>query len=291
MLRWRADMRLAFALPHQKADGSALSAADVMARAQLIERLGFDGIWFGDSIGRTERPRPDSLMTLAVAAAATEHVELGTAILQVPLRYPVELAQRLLTLHALAKGRFSAGLGAGSTRDDFAAVGVDYDSRFQVLADALVTMRRLFAGEQVGAANLQPWPNTVGGPPILIGSWASGQWVRRAAREFDGWIGSGRTSFRLIAEGIQRYRDAGGTRAVLGTVSTDLRQPTTPLDDDEMFHLRCAPDEARARLERVLELGYDDVLLTNLNHTEADFDAEHLAAMRALVPRAGGELG
>jgi alkanesulfonate monooxygenase SsuD/methylene tetrahydromethanopterin reductase-like flavin-dependent oxidoreductase (luciferase family) len=256
-----------------------------MARAQLIEEIGFDGIWFGDSISRTERPRPDPLMTLAVAAAATTYVELGTAILQVPLRHPVELAQRLLTLHALSAGRFSAGLGAGSTRADFDAVGVDYEARFRLLGETLETLRGLFDAKPVGAADLHTWPNTIGGPPILIGSWAGSRWLPRAAREFDGWIGSGRTSFTLIAEGIRRYRDAGGKRAVLGTVSTDLRAPTTPLGDDEHFHLRCAPDEARARLQRIAELGYDDVLLTNLDHTEAEFPEEHLVAMRALVPR------
>jgi len=79
-------------LPHQQPDGSALTFARVAERARLIERIGFDGIWIGDSIGRGPRPRPDPLMYLAVAAAATERVKVGTAILQVPLRNPVELA-------------------------------------------------------------------------------------------------------------------------------------------------------------------------------------------------------
>ncbi len=278
-------MRLAFALPHQKPDGSAPSAAEVMARAQLIERIGFDGIWFGDSISRGPRPRPDPLMTLAVAAAATSRVELGTAILQVPLRYPVELAQRLLTLHGLSRGRFVAGLGSGSTRDDFAAVGVDYDARFKTLDQSLSIIKHLFDGQEVGAAHLSPWPNTLGGPPILIGSWHSGPWLLRAAHDYDGWIASGLTSFNIIAEGIKRFRDAGGTRAILGTVSTDPRVPTTRLGDDEPFHLRCGLDAAGERLARIIELGYDDVLLTNLNHTEADITKEHLVALRALVPR------
>lgn len=52
-----------------------------------------------------------------------------------------------------------------------------------------------------------------------------------------------------------------------------------------MFHLRCETEEARARLARIAELGYDDVLLTNLNHTEAEFPEEHLVAMRALIRR------
>jgi alkanesulfonate monooxygenase SsuD/methylene tetrahydromethanopterin reductase-like flavin-dependent oxidoreductase (luciferase family) len=259
-----------------------LSLADLMDRARLIERVGFDGIWLGDSIGRTVRPRPDPLMFLAIAAAATERVEIGTAILQVPLRHAVELAQRLLTLHGLSGGRFAAGLGSGSTKADFDAVGVDYDGRFHTLAENLEIIRGLFRGEQVGSANLQPWPNTIGGPPILIGSWHSGQWVRRAAQEYDGWIASGLTSFNAIAEGIQRYRDAGGKRAVLGTVSVDLRAPTTALADDAPFHLRCGLREARARLQRIVELGYDDVLLTALNHTVADITEEDLVNLRSI---------
>jgi len=280
-------MRLAFALPHEKPDGSALSAADVMARSQLIERIGFDGIWYGDTISRTPRPRPDVLMMLAVVAAGTSRVELGTAILQVPLRYPVELAQRLLTLHGLSGGRFVAGLGSGSTRADFDAVGVDYEARFKTLEQSLSIMKRLFQGEQVGAARLPPWPNTLGGPPILIGSWHSGPWLKRAARDFDGWIASGLTSFNVIAEGIRRFRDAGGKRAILGTVSTDPRAASTKLGDDEPFHLRCDLAEAGARLQRIVELGYDDVLLTNLNHTEADITEEHLVGLRRLIPREG----
>ncbi len=69
-------------------------------------------------------PVPDTLVWLTAAAASTERIELGTTILQVPLRHPVELAQRLLSMQALCAGRFSAGLGSGSTRADFDAVGV-----------------------------------------------------------------------------------------------------------------------------------------------------------------------
>jgi alkanesulfonate monooxygenase SsuD/methylene tetrahydromethanopterin reductase-like flavin-dependent oxidoreductase (luciferase family) len=279
-------MRLAMSLPHQQPDGSAPTIGQLMDRARLIERLGFDGIWLGDSIGRGPRPRADPLMVLAAAAAATEHVELGTAVLQVPLRHPVELAQRLLTLHGLSGGRFLAGLGSGSTRADFDAVGVDYEARFRTLGESLQVIRRLFRGEQVGAANLQPWPNTLGGPPILIGSWHSGQWVRRAAQEYDGWIASGLTSFNAIAEGIQRFRDAGGRRAILGTVAVDLSVATAPLQDDAQFHLRCGLEEAGHRLQRIAELGYDDVLLTSLNHTVANITEEHLVNLRALVQRA-----
>ena len=257
-----------------------------MQRARLIERVGFDGIWLGDSVGRARWPVPDPLLWLAAAAAGTERIELGTCVLQVPLRHPVELAQRLMALHALSGGRFSAGLGSGSTRADFDAVGVPYDDRFHLLAEALPTIRRICRGEQVGAAHLVPWTDSQGGPPLLVGSWHSGLWLRRTAAEYGGWLASGFfTSFRQLREGIQRYRDAGGTRALVSTIGVNLHAESTPFDEDGRFHLECGEAEAAERLARLAELGYDDALLTRANHAATDLPEEDLIRIRALVPR------
>src|SRR3984885_6169505 len=108
-------MRLALNMPLLDRSGAALDAAGIARRAQLMEREGFDGIWLGDSFspGIT---RAAPLMWLLVAAAATTRIEVGTSILIVPLRDPVELAQRFLTLQQLTGGRFTAGGGSGSTR-------------------------------------------------------------------------------------------------------------------------------------------------------------------------------
>jgi alkanesulfonate monooxygenase SsuD/methylene tetrahydromethanopterin reductase-like flavin-dependent oxidoreductase (luciferase family) len=255
-----------------------------MRRAALLEQIGFDGIWLGDSVGRARWPVPDPLLWLTAAAAATRRIELGTCILQVPLRHPVELAQRLLALHALSGGRFSAGLGSGSTLADFEAVGVPYDQRFRLLSAALPTIRRLCRGEQVGAAYLAPWADTGVGPPILVGSWHSGIWVKRAAQEYDGWLASGFfTTFRQLRDGIARYRDAGGKRALVSTIRVNLHAESTPFDEDATFNLECNEAEARERLQRLAELGYDDALLSRANHTEADITEEDLIQIRALI--------
>src|SRR5688500_5380032 len=95
-------VRLGISLPTRQSDGGAPTIAQLMDRARLVERLGFDGIWLGDSIARVDWPVPDPLAFLTAAAAATERIELGTAVLHVPLRHPVELAQRLMTMHALS---------------------------------------------------------------------------------------------------------------------------------------------------------------------------------------------
>ncbi len=273
-------MRLGISLPTRRADGRAPSIGDLMRRAQLIERIGFDGIWMGDSVGRASFPVPDPLAWLTAAAAGTERIELGTCILQVPLRHPVELAQRLMALHGLSGGRFSAGLGSGSTLADFEAVGVPYADRFRLLAEALPTIRRVCRGE--GA--LKPWTDTGSGPPILVGSWHSGLWVRRAARDYDGWLASGFfTTFRQLKEGIGRFRDAGGGRALVSTITVNLHAESTPFDEDARFHLECGEEEARERLARLAELGYDDALLARANYSEADLTEEDLIQIRGLV--------
>jgi hypothetical protein len=52
----------------------------------------------------------------------------------------------------------------------------------------------------------------------MIGAWESGIWVTRAAKDYDGWMASGRTTIRALQEGIKRFRDAGGGRAMVATL-------------------------------------------------------------------------
>ena len=269
-------MRLGVTIP----DGRHLTGDALIAGARMVEAAGFESLWAFDAIGRGFM-LPDPLIAVSVAAAATERLEVGTCILQVPLRRPVELAHRILTAHLACRGRLALGVGAGSTKTDFDAVGVDFATRMAQMEDSLSIMRRLWNGEKVGAAKLDPWPAAIGGPPILIGSWSGERWIPRAAREFDGWIASAaKTSFSTLAEGIRRYRDAGGRRAVVTNIATNLDEPTGALDDTSPFHLLCAPDAAAERLGRLAELGFDDAILVPRVPGEA-----HLKSMRALLPR------
>src|SRR5918996_2334708 len=133
-------MRLGINLPFLSVDEDAPSLDYVASRAKAVEKAGFDGIWMGDTISRGVT-WPDPMQYLLAAASGTETVELGTAVLQVPLRAPVDLAQRFLTMHALTGGRFRAGVGAGSTRQDYDASLVEFDKRFKLLDESLAVIR------------------------------------------------------------------------------------------------------------------------------------------------------
>jgi hypothetical protein len=73
-----------------------------------------------------------------------------------------------------------------------------------------------------------------------------------------------------LVQGIKRYRDEGGKRAIVATVGVDFKASSPPLTEESRFTLRCPPGEAVERIERVAELGYDDVLLRKDDLTEDD---------------------
>ena len=100
---------------------NAEAAAEVMADA------GFESLWTPEVVGRGFLV-PDPFVTLAVAATATEGVELGTATVQVPLHHPVELAHRVLSLMAVCGDRLTLGVSPGSTATDSAAYDRDHGS-------------------------------------------------------------------------------------------------------------------------------------------------------------------
>ena len=120
--------RFGLSLPAGGRSAPAPSARSLADAAQRIEDAGFESIWAFDAIGRGWL-MADPLTALSVAATVTRSVELGTGVLQVPLRNPVELAQRVLTAHLVSSGRLRLGVGAGSTAGDFEALGLDFASR------------------------------------------------------------------------------------------------------------------------------------------------------------------
>ena len=170
----------------------------LIRQARLAETLGFDSVWAGDS--PITRPRADPLLVLAAAAASTEQVTLGTAVLLAGLRHPILLAHQLTTLDRLAEGRLIAGLGAGyahaNTEAQFAAVGVGFERRVSRLTESIEVMRRLWTSDAVSFqgrhfdfhdVTVAPRPVRPGGPPIwLAGSGEPAQ--RRVARLADGWL-------------------------------------------------------------------------------------------------------
>jgi len=258
--------------------GESGRTLDRFARfARGVEERGFAGLWVTDSFGRG-RPTLDPIVLMSVIAAVTQKIEIGTCVLQVPVRHPVELAHRIQSLHALTGGRLMLGLGCGSTQADFDLVSADYEARFKTLMPALDTMRRAWRGEPLDGGKLTPWPGTEGGPAVLLGAWRNKRWIVYSAEQCAGWIASGLyPKPEELEAGIKFYRDAGGKRAVLSNVIVDLtgNAEDMPLGGKASVMLTGGEAAARKRLQWIRDVGFDDVLCM----TRTD-DLDDLARLR-----------
>jgi alkanesulfonate monooxygenase SsuD/methylene tetrahydromethanopterin reductase-like flavin-dependent oxidoreductase (luciferase family) len=274
-------MRLGVALPICLVEGERGFSTDIAGSARQAESTGFDSVWTFDAIRRRRsggHMLPDALTALAVAATATTRIEVGTGVLQVAPRNAVELAQRVLTTHLVSGGRLVLGVGAGSTRADFCTLGASYDARFEAFAANLDTMQSLWDGRS--GADLEPWPDARGGPPVLIGSWGSARWIERAARREGGWIASGAKGTWARAEkGLEWFKQAGGGRAVLTNVYCLPGTARQGESADDPVALSGTDEDIARGLRRIADLGYDDVVLVI-----PDFCAERLTNLRALAP-------
>jgi alkanesulfonate monooxygenase SsuD/methylene tetrahydromethanopterin reductase-like flavin-dependent oxidoreductase (luciferase family) len=251
--------------PDPTVDSHDRLLANMADYARRIEAAGFPAIWVGDSLGRG-RPTLDPLIELTVFASVTSKAQLGISVLQLPLRHPIELAHRVQSVQAVSGNRLQLGVGSGSTRDDFQLLGYDFDRRFGIMKRSLATMRSAWKQEAVNeGGSLSIWPGCHGGPPILMGAWRSPRWITFAAQECQGWTPSGRySSWDDLEFGMKIYREAGGTNSVLANVAVDLKgRPSSAGLAEVTTSLVCSADEARSRVKRFQDIGFDEVALVS----------------------------
>ena len=267
-------------IPRQLPPGGTTMIEQLVHFAQQTEKLDFHGLWLTDAFGRG-RTTLDPLSAMGAVCAVTSRIELGTCVIQVPVRHPVEHAHRVQTINLLSNGRFRFGVGTGSTKADFDVVQADYDTRFKVLPGMLETMQRVFRGEPVHGPAISVWPGTEGGPQIMLGAWRSPRWINLAAK-LDGWISSGiHSKWEDVEIGLRMYREAGGKRAIVANIFADFRPNPdgSPIGRPLTISLIGeTPAQARDKLKRLADMGIDDALIV------CPFeDSSQLETIRGLV--------
>ncbi len=95
--------------------------ADNLALAKEADRLGFSVAWVAEAYGS------DAATVLAFVAAQTEHMDIGSAIFQIPARTPANCAMTAATLDTLSGGRFRLGLGVSGPQVSEGWHGVRFD--------------------------------------------------------------------------------------------------------------------------------------------------------------------
>jgi limonene 1,2-monooxygenase len=118
---------------------------------QLIEhldQLGFDEAWFGEhhSAGYEIIASPE--VFIAAAAQRTRHIRLGTGVSSLPYHHPFMLADRLVLLDHLTRGRLMVGVGPGALPSDAFMMGIDPAKQRDMMEESLEAILLLFAGDE-----------------------------------------------------------------------------------------------------------------------------------------------
>jgi probable F420-dependent oxidoreductase len=155
----------------------------------------------------------DPFVGLALAAAATSKIRLGTGICLVPERDPLVLAKQVATLDYYSGGRFIFGIGAGWLRDESEIMGVDFRRRWAITREYINAIKALwtqdpasFEGEFVKFPPVRsnPKPAQKPHPPVHIGAGGVGPTIERALKDTvaigDGWAPLGMTPQALANE-------------------------------------------------------------------------------------------
>ena len=165
-------------------------------------------------------PWLDGLTALAAVAERSGGMTLMTTLALVTLRGPAPLAKALSALDILSGGRVIAGLGPGSSRADYEAVGVPFEQRWQRFDEAVRLIKTMLQPGPAGdaaAGRLSPPPRQSGGIPLWMGSWGSQAGLRRVARLGDGWLAS---AYNTTPDGF-----AAATKVLGGELVRQQRPP------------------------------------------------------------------
>ena len=207
----------------------------------------------GDAVLPDYYKRPfDPIVAMAMAAAATERLRVGTGICLVAQRDPIVTAKAVASLDHLSGGRFVFGVGFGWNADEIEDHGIEMRRRRDVAREHLLAMQRLWAddeasfeGEYVHLPPSWSWPKPTQKPwpPVLIGGAAGPKLFAHVAEYADGWIPIGGAGVREALPQLHRAMEAAG------------RDPSTV----RVIPFGTIPDPGK--LDYYASIGIDEVVL------------------------------
>jgi probable F420-dependent oxidoreductase len=240
------------------------------AQARKAEDLGYATILMPDHFDDHLAPVP----ALAVAAAATSTLRIGSLVFDNDYRHPLVLAKELATLDQLSGGRVEMSLGAGWMRSDYEQSGIPYDPppvRVDRFEEAVTIIKGLlstdgpysFAGTHYTISGHALWPRPVQQPhpPLIIGGGAR-RVLSIAGREAD--IVSINVDLRAGSAGPETAPNASpaSTRQKIAWVKEAAGDRFDDLELNTLIGFTVVTDDAASIFEAMVPhfgVGVDDI--------------------------------
>ncbi|HZQ36762.1 MAG TPA: LLM class flavin-dependent oxidoreductase, partial [Dehalococcoidia bacterium] len=164
---------------HRVGDNPTLALQRDLELIQWLDYLGYDEAWIGEhhSAGWEIIASPE--LMIAAAAERTKQIMLGTGVTSLPYHHPLIVADRMVQLDHMTRGRAMLGVGPGALTSDAYMMGIDPATQRPRMEEALDAIVALLAGETVNMktdwfelreARLQLLPYTRPCFPIAVAS-------------------------------------------------------------------------------------------------------------------------
>lgn len=271
----------AFVTPnHRPGDDPTLAMHRDLKLVEHLEELDYAEAWFGEHHGSGWQYIASPETFIAAASQRTTRIKLGTGVSGLPFHHPLMLADRIVMLDHLSKGRVILGTGPGGPQVDAPMMGLDPDVLKPRHEEALETILALLTSEEPidretdwftvrqGRLQLRPYQNSP--IEVVVSSLSSATGPTLAGR-----FGLGMLSLGLLANGgadrlTNVWEIAEKKAAESGqTVSRDGWRLAGP-----RMHLAPTDAEARRDVEFGLRQFISFMHATGARHVSTDDDIE-----------------
>lgn len=120
---------------------------------QYIEKNGFTEAWIGEHHSGGHELISSPEIFISRVAALTERIKLGTGVISLPYQHPLMIADKMVLLDHLTKGRSMLGVGPGALVADAYMMGIDPMRSRDIMNDSLIVINDLLHGETVNFQN------------------------------------------------------------------------------------------------------------------------------------------
>lgn len=137
-----------FAPFHPPGQNPTLALEYDLERAEALDRFGFDEVWFGEHHSGGYEIIPSPEVFIAAAAQRTRNIKLGTGVVSLPYHHPLMVADRMVMLDHLTRGRVIFGTGPGALPTDAYMMGIDPVDQRRMMEESLEAILALLRTDE-----------------------------------------------------------------------------------------------------------------------------------------------
>jgi len=145
----RLDFGIFLAPFHPLRENPTVSLRRDLQLIEWLDELGYDEAWIGEHHSGGYEIIASPEIFIAAAAERTRHIRLGTGVVSLPYHHPLMVADRIMQLDHLTRGRVLFGVGPGALPSDAFMMGIDPLRQRDMMDEAIAALVPLLRGETV----------------------------------------------------------------------------------------------------------------------------------------------